>query len=332
MASNSEEFKIPKLSSDNYHAWAIRAKAALIHKDCWIAIEPGFGVAMTADEVKSNNKALSFLFLVVEDTYLDDIGECVRAQEAWKNLEEINTKHGLLHILQLMKELFNVRMKPNENMKVYLGRIAELHRKLAKCGYGFNDKEFSCMMLLGLPTQYEPLILNLEHNEATLNTKEVKAKLLLEEKRLLGRLELESKEDEAKALYTKVAGNFGKANTNNRVQPKNKYNNSFKSETHKRARNIRCFCCGEMGDHIAKNCPLNKTDDEEAKASENRRKANRATKRPNHRAFLAKYPSVSDPNTWLLDSGSTDHMTSFREKLQILGRINPLWKQRTVKI
>lgn len=69
-----DKFKKPKLSSENYHAWAIRARAAHIQKAWQEAIEPGYGGRETTN-MKINNKALTFMFLVVKDTYLYDIGE-----------------------------------------------------------------------------------------------------------------------------------------------------------------------------------------------------------------------------------------------------------------
>ncbi|KAH7970889.1 hypothetical protein HPB49_016482 [Dermacentor silvarum] len=75
---------------------------------------------------KHTNKALTFLFLIVKDNYLDDIGTCRTAKEAWNTLQEIHSKFGL----QLMRDFFNVKMKRDESMQDYLGRLMVLHRKL----------------------------------------------------------------------------------------------------------------------------------------------------------------------------------------------------------
>ncbi|KAG0437151.1 hypothetical protein HPB47_017572 [Ixodes persulcatus] len=159
---------------------------------------------MTNDEKKINNKALTFMFLVVEDTYLDDIEECSTAREAWNTLEEIHSKCGLLHALQLMRDFFKTRMKPEETMKDYLGRIMNLHRTLSTAGYAFTDREVALVMLMGLSEAYEPLILNLEQDEGTLMTKKVKAWLLVEEKRQAKREEDKLNDsEENKALMTK---------------------------------------------------------------------------------------------------------------------------------
>lgn len=95
-----DEFRLLKLSSDNYHTWSIRVRAALVQKGCWEAIVPGFSNReMNEREKQTDNKALTYLFLIVEDNYLDDIGTCRTAKEAWNTLQEMHSKFGVLHIV-----------------------------------------------------------------------------------------------------------------------------------------------------------------------------------------------------------------------------------------
>ncbi|UYV72273.1 hypothetical protein LAZ67_9002423 [Cordylochernes scorpioides] len=152
-------------------------------KDIWDAIEPGFPRETTEKQKRKDSLALSVILLAVEDSFLADIGDCKRAIDAWQMLEDIHTKYGLLHILQLLREFFNIVKRNDEDMKEYFARIMECHRKLAKCHHGFGDGELALIMLLGLPKSYEPLILSLEQQEEKLSTSVVKSKLLLEEKR-----------------------------------------------------------------------------------------------------------------------------------------------------
>lgn len=54
---------------------------------------------------------MTLLFVIVEDAFLDDIGDCTRARDAWNILKDMHTKFDLLHILQLMWDFFNISMK-----------------------------------------------------------------------------------------------------------------------------------------------------------------------------------------------------------------------------
>ncbi|GBL79313.1 hypothetical protein AVEN_92519-1 [Araneus ventricosus] len=157
---------------------------------------------MNDAERRKNDEALTVMFLIVEDAFLDDIGDTVRAKDAWEALKEMHTKFGPLHILRLMKDFFNVTMKPNESMKSYLGRLMDIHRKLSSGNYAFTGRKVALIMLIGLPKSYEALIINLEKDETNISTAMVKSRLLVEEKRM-SRNESEDVTHEERALHTK---------------------------------------------------------------------------------------------------------------------------------
>ncbi|KAH7948435.1 hypothetical protein HPB52_022699 [Rhipicephalus sanguineus] len=235
--SASDEFRLPKLSSDNYHTWSIRTRAALVQKGCWEAIDPGFSVGAVKEREKAiDNKAPTFLFLVVEDNYLDDIGTCTTARDAWNTLQDMHTNFGLLHILQLMRDFFNVKMKRDESMQDYLGRLIDLHGKLSSAGYAFTDREVALVMLIGLPETYEQLILNLEQDEETLTTRTVKTRLLIEEKRRLQSSEECTSDEESRtmALISKARSKIESKQHNEKVHPPNVKKDEKKNQVHQK--------------------------------------------------------------------------------------------------
>lgn len=284
-----DELKIPKLAENNYTAWSIRTRAALVQKNCWEAIDPGFGPELKDEERKLNDRALTFLFLVVNDEYLDDIADCTRAKEAWISLKDVHTKFGLLHTLQLLKELFNITLNSGESMNSYLGRLMDLHRKVSACGYGFTDREVSLIMLMGLPKEYEGLILNLERDENELTSKIVKSRLLVEEKKLVRHSDSRRETNGERAL--KIEAN--NKNKNPSLPKKFQKNNEKKT---------RCFSCGEWG-HIARNCAASKSTSHAKMVSDR-----------NFQALCAGAESKNQSSEWILDSGATEHMCSQKEK------------------
>lgn len=302
-----DDYKLPKLNGDNYHTWSIRARAALVQKRCWDAIEPGYGTDMTENERKKNDEALTLLFLIVEDTFLDDIGECVRARDAWNSLKDMHTKYGLLHVLQLMKDFFNVTMKPNETVKSYLGRLMEIHRKLSNGGYAFTDREVALVMLIGLPKSYEALIINLEKDEENLGTAIVKSKLLVEEKRISRNDRYETETPEERALHTKNFNLASKKQIQGKTTKKWLPKKSDEGDLSRR-KATKCFSCGEWG-HISRNC------DEARLRSQSSAKTAIDLRTW---ALSANEEGVNNPDVWILDSGATEHMCSQKEKFMNL--------------
>ncbi|UYV63101.1 hypothetical protein LAZ67_2003141 [Cordylochernes scorpioides] len=310
----ADELRIPKLDGNNYYSWAIRTKSILIQKDIWDAIEPGFPSETTEKQKRKDNLALSVILLAVEDSLLDDIGDCKRAIDAWQILEDIHTKYGLLHILQLLREFFNIIKRNDEDVKKYFARIMECHRKLAKCHHGFGDGELALIMLLGLPKSYEPLILSLEQQEEKLSTSMVKSKLLLEEKRQKQRQIPQEDPNCAFAVRRKEDTCKSPCQEQNKFeydQPRN-YHNTWtegKRENYNYSRRIRCFNCGKLG-YIARICRF---------ANSSRRISEGMLKQSTldltHKVLFANNLKNNSQNIWFLDSGATEHMTSNRLKM-----------------
>ncbi|KAK9736912.1 hypothetical protein QE152_g11177 [Popillia japonica] len=118
---------------------------------------------MSENENKVNQKALSFLLLSVSDNYLEDIGECEQAKNAWSILEDIHTKFGLLHTVMLIKDMVTITKTDDLPMQEYLGKIQDINLKINKVGIEFPDNLLACFFLMGLPMdKYESLVRNLE--------------------------------------------------------------------------------------------------------------------------------------------------------------------------
>jgi len=72
-----EDDSIQKLQLDNYYVWSRRAKEELTERNCWNAIDPGFGDIvddMSADQQRINRKAYELLMKHVAGSYVEDIG------------------------------------------------------------------------------------------------------------------------------------------------------------------------------------------------------------------------------------------------------------------
>lgn len=191
MASEESKPQYLKLNRDNDFVWSKLTKAELAEKDLWEAVEPGYtdedlGANGDAAKKTKNLKALSQLYKSVEHYYLDDIGELATAKEAWEDLKRINTDFSTQHTIFHLRDLVATKKKEDECMREYLSKISSLARKCASGGLAFSDTAISYFMLLGLPSNYEGVGRKLEMQGDDLATADVKAKLLLEEKKMQG--------------------------------------------------------------------------------------------------------------------------------------------------
>jgi len=176
---------IQKLQVDNYYVWSRRAKAELIERNCWNAIDPGFGDAvdeMNADQQRVNRKAYAFLLKHVADSYVEDIGDTEIAKAAWEILERIHSSFTLVQTVRLLKEMMNQEKTEAQTMHEYMAQIQALNRKIAKGGWNleFTDRQLAGLFLVGLPEKYDVAVEFLGKEEA-LSTELVKTRLLREE-------------------------------------------------------------------------------------------------------------------------------------------------------
>jgi len=134
MADKDES--IQKLQVDKY-VWSRRAKAELLERNCWNAIDPGFSDAvddMNADQQGVNRKAYAFLLKHGADSYVEDIGNTDITKAAWEILERIHLSFTLVQTVRLLKAMMNHEKTEAQTMHEYMAQIQALNRKIAKGG------------------------------------------------------------------------------------------------------------------------------------------------------------------------------------------------------
>lgn len=113
-----DELKVSILDKENYTTWSIRTSDVLVQKNYLDTVEPGYEEEMKYEEINVNEEALTNLFLVLDDQFLDDIADCTRTGDAYISLKDVETKLGLLHILHTTDFLrnYNTVMKAGDSI------------------------------------------------------------------------------------------------------------------------------------------------------------------------------------------------------------------------
>ncbi|KAG5888790.1 hypothetical protein JTB14_007066 [Gonioctena quinquepunctata] len=316
----------------------MRAQGILEVKNLWEAIDPGFdeNALKVEENKKKDHSAKSVLYLLVNNDSLDDIMDCKAAKEIWETLKRIHTKFDTWHGLLLLKDYINTTKASDETINQYLNRRNGLYHKVKNAGFEFSEKMQGGFTVLGLPSQYEHLARNLRADENDLNMSNLKSKLLEEERRICNKLKNEKDAEETKAFITQRRQTNSKVVQFKSRRGKPSYNPASSRNTTREnieystkprfsADNVRCYRCLEMG-HIGKNCPLSVSQEtkHERLPNETERAENSNSKfafsairsnmieNEHHTSYLVN--NKTNSNTWVLDSGSTDHMTSNFEK------------------
>ncbi|KAL0819491.1 hypothetical protein ABMA28_007591 [Loxostege sticticalis] len=215
--SNSQLLQpIEKLrGSENYSNWKFLMKMILIHEELWCYVENTGNVDTEVNKQKSQ-KALAKICLSVQPAVFSHVRNAQTPHEAWNNLKKAFEDSGLCRRLGLLRSVFATKLNECDGMEGYLNKITSLSQQLQDINAPLDDEFVAVIMLSGLTSDYDPLIMALENSNLKLTSDVVKGKLLQEYQRR------DEKTETAAALVA-------------RKQPK-------------------CFKCKKVG-HFIKDCP-----------------------------------------------------------------------------
>lgn len=348
-----ERHIVPLLTENNYTYWSERVKAYLGQRRLLEAINDEFPEDVgiwTPRQHNKNQDALYFMKTVVDDASLNDIRFCTTAREAWELIKEIHCNVGLMHLVTVLEELCTYKKRDDVSMREYMDKIENWCFQLAEGGMPFTEKTVAAFMLRSLPREkYEILVRSLEQNEEAINVRNVKSKLLLEEKRL--KLEKEVAESEVRALnarkhvqgQSREKGNGKKYGGNLRTRDSGShvsdsrldlkcYNCGTWGHISKQCKSsrvdnsVKCYSCGKLG-HTSSNCRERKAYEASRMATVKKDEENKDEDKGDQNKFRGCIAgralfSKSDQTLWVLDSGSSDHMTPLRSAFVTFKELN----------
>lgn len=111
--------------------------------------------------------------------------EVQTSKEAWDALEKAYDDKGLNRKVRLMKTLFSMKRDNFHNMERYVNGILSTSEQLAGIGKPLDDEYIGIIMLQGLPEEYVPMTMALEHSWVAITSDLVKTKLLQDTRSVL---------------------------------------------------------------------------------------------------------------------------------------------------
>ncbi|WKA09042.1 hypothetical protein VitviT2T_026720 [Vitis vinifera] len=310
----------PVFDGINYQVWAVRMEAYLDASDLWEAVSEEYEVPPLSDnptmaQIKLHNerrqrksKAKASLFAAVSSTIFTRIMTLKTANEIWNFLKkeyEGNEQVKGMQVLNLIREFEMQRMKESETIKDYSDRLLSIVNKVRLLGTDFSDSRIVQKIFITVPEKFETTISSLENSKdvSSITLAKLLNALQAQEQRRLMRQE-GSVEGAFQAISQYKKEMQSNNNSNNYTQkfPPCPY---YKKSNHPQKRcwwrpDVRCHKCGQLG-HVERICKSQQQQGE-VKAT--------VEELPDEQLFVVScFATSSSPETWLIDSGCTNHMT-----------------------
>ena len=338
----------PVFNGVNFQYWAVRMEKYLEALDLWEAVEEDYEIPeltnnSTMAQIKAHkekktrkSKAKACLFAAVSSTIFTRIMSLKTAKEIWdylKNEYEGDERIQGMQVLNLMRDFELQKMKKNESIKEYSDRLLDIASRISLLGSSLPESRIVQKILVTIPELYEATIASLENTKdmSKITLTEMLNALQAQEQRRAMRLEDEvegalfikhgkSHKTWKKSSHQVTTGNssFGKNNTRNKKGPYPPCQYcKRRSHTHDkcwRRPEAKCNKCNQMG-HEAVIC--------RSKDQQNKEEAKFADQEYEDHLFVANcITNDNSSESWIIDSGCTNHMTNAKDLFKELRRTN----------
>lgn len=281
----------PQLNSDNFHNWKFRVSALLEEKrleETLTKEESDFEVERDKINFKINDaKAKSIIIQCVTDKHLDIIKDSATAKNMMKSLEGVFQRKSVFSKLTLKKKLLTMKCGRNERLEDHFQKFDNVMRELESVGSKVDESDKVCHLLLSLNEDYGPVITAIETLNSEVTMEFVKSRLLDEELKIKSKVKLATTESAFKTNNQYVCFKCGKPGH-------------------------RIANCTEKGDRRRQNFTNRGRGRGFASQTNGRQQANEAAN--SKIAFLALNCVLKDKNSFILDSGASEHL--IRSKLE----------------
>ena len=349
MASSSSAHShssVPIFDGEHYHIWAVKMRFFLRSQGLWNIVEtdadpyplranPTLAQIRAHEEEKlKKDKAITCLHSGIANHIFTKIMNLETPKQIWDKLQvefEGSNRVKTVKLLALKREFELMKMKDNENVKSYSGRLMNTVNQMRLLGETFEDHKIVEKLMMSIPERFEAKISTIEEScdLQTLSIAELINKLQIQEQRV------QMRDDEAvegafqasfkgkkSGIFPKKNFSTGKSNLSKgkAIVPASRHFSpcSYCKRTNhaeadcwfKGKTLIHCDFCKRNG-YSEKFCRLKKKQPQQGfQQQANVSEEDKDPEETEEQLFMALQTStISKKNTWLIDSGCTSHMT-----------------------
>ena len=263
---------------ENYSCWAFAMKMVLIREGSWAAI------STENPSQELSERALATICLSIDPTNYSLVQNAQTARQAWDSLKAAFQENAIYRESGLLRDLTGVKLVECESVEAYVNLLMSTKHKLSEIGFDVNDRWMANILLMGLPKQYEPMVMGLQASGIRLTADTIRAKILQDVK-----WPDDSSSEVDRAFY----GQSGPC------KPMKKDGKPDKSS-------VKCYRCKQLG-HYASEC---QKDSKKKNGPVQSKPAKRSS------AFMVQRGKVEPDDEWIFDSGTSSHMCRRQEILE----------------
>ncbi|GJV36425.1 hypothetical protein Tco_1408902 [Tanacetum coccineum] len=252
----------PKLTEANYTTWALMMETILKAYGIWETI---VAKGVTTNE-KKENTSKAIIFQTLPQDILMQVAQYSTAKEVW---DSIKVKHLGADLVQkarlqtLRSELETLRIKPNEKVSDFGGKLSSIMAKFKGLGETLEDKVLVRKLLNSVPKKFLPIVATIEQYQDLdeMSFEEAVGRLTAYEERIKSQDTLEANDQDKLLMASSNNKRYGKwrdkdFNEEGKESMKWKNNpNARRASTSQGTKDkskLRCYDCGLPFDSYAK--------------------------------------------------------------------------------
>lgn len=158
---------------ENYVTWTFAMRMVMIREGTWRAVDHPDDFQVDPD---LSDRALSTICLSIEPYNYSLVQRSKTAKEAWNSLKTAFQDCGRYRKISLLRKLTRLELEDCSSVEEYVDEIMSTSHKLEEIGFVLDDEWLSLILLMGLPKQYEPMIMGLDASGIKLTADMVKPK------------------------------------------------------------------------------------------------------------------------------------------------------------
>ena len=155
--------KCVRLTYSNYTTWAVLMETILKAYGLWETINPKEGSSATDEKKMHTTKAM--IFQTLPQDILMQVAQYETAKEVWDSVKVRYLGADLVQkarLQTLRSELETLKMKENERVQDFSGKLGSIKAKFASLGTTLEDKLIVRKLLNSVPKKFLPIVATIE--------------------------------------------------------------------------------------------------------------------------------------------------------------------------